>query len=401
MRKYSFLLIFLFFMQLIAPLPAESSDPVRIGVYQNTPLTFIDENGETKGFFIDILEYIASKKGWEVEYVHSSFPECLNKLENGNIDLLGVIAYSETRGRIFDYTYESVITNWGQMYLNKKSDIESIVDLKGKKVAVLQNDIYFNNLRKLVNQSGIKCRFIEAFEYEDVLELVKIGRCEAGLVSQIHGLQRERDYDIIKSSILLSPQKLYWAAPKGKNQDLLYKLDSSLRNLKNNQQSIYYEALVKWFSIGEKSKFVKWFKWIISSSVALLILFFTVSLILRVQVKSKTNQLLIKNEELRESEERFRNVYDTAPLAFVVWDINTRVTDWNKKAEALFGWTREEVIDNIFFDFLIPEKDRPHVQDVVNILLKGELQSHSINDNLTKDGKIITCEWNNSPLHGQ
>jgi PAS domain S-box-containing protein len=83
----------------------------------------------------------------------------------------------------------------------------------------------------------------------------------------------------------------------------------------------------------------------------------------------------------------------------VVWDINARVIDWNKKAEALFGWAREEVIDNNFFDFLIPEKDRPRVKDVVNILLKGELQSHSINDNLTKDGRIITCEWNNSPLH--
>ena len=173
-------------MQLIAPSSAGSSDIVKVGVYQNAPLTFVEENGNIKGFFIDILKHIASKENLEIEYVHSSFPECLSHLENGNIDLLGVIAYSETRGRIFDYTYESVITSWGQMYLNKKSDIESIVDLKGKKVAVLQNDIYFNNLRELVNQFGIKCRFIEAFEYEDVLELVEIGRCEAGLVSQIY-----------------------------------------------------------------------------------------------------------------------------------------------------------------------------------------------------------------------
>jgi PAS domain S-box-containing protein len=312
---------------------------------------------------------------------------------------LGGIAYSESRGRNFDYTFESIITNWGQIYLNKKSEIESIIDLKGKKVAVLQNDIFFNNLRKLVDQSGIKCRFIEAFEYEDVLELVEIGRCEAGLVSQIYGLQRERDYDIVKSSILLSPQKLYWAAQKGKNQELLYSLDSFLRELKNNQQSIYHQSLANWFGIGVKPTLGRWFKWIIISFVALLSLFFTASLVLRVQVKSKTKELLIKNEELRESEERFRNVYDTAPLAFVVWDINARVIDWNKKAEALFGWAREEVIDNNFFDFLIPEKDRPRVKDVVNILLKGELQSHSINDNLTKDGRIITCEWNNSPLH--
>lgn len=102
---------------------------------------------------------------------------------------------------------------------------------------------------------------------------------------------------------------------------------------------------------------------------------------------------------LRESEERFRNVYDTAPLAFVIWDLDTNVTDWNKKAEELFGWTKEEVIGKNFFDFLIPEKDRPRVEDVVKSLLGGELKSHSINDNLTKSGEIITCEWNNSLLH--
>jgi len=102
---------------------------------------------------------------------------------------------------------------------------------------------------------------------------------------------------------------------------------------------------------------------------------------------------------LRESEERFRNVYETAPLAFVVWDLDTHVTDWNKKAEELFGWTKEEVAGNNFFDFLIPEKDRPRVADVVNSLLNGKLKTQSINDNLTKGGEIITCEWNNSPLH--
>jgi two-component system cell cycle sensor histidine kinase/response regulator CckA len=107
----------------------------------------------------------------------------------------------------------------------------------------------------------------------------------------------------------------------------------------------------------------------------------------------------LAEELLRESEERFRNVYDIAPLAFVLWDRNTRVTDWNKKAEEIFGWSKEEVVGHNFFDFLIPEKNRPRVEDVVNSLLKGDILSHSINENLTKEGKIITCEWNNSAFH--
>jgi len=319
MRKYSFFLISLFFMHLIAPLPAGSSNLVKVGVYQNAPLTFVEENGNIKGFFIDILEHIASKKGWEIEYVPGSFSECLSNLENGKIDLLGVIDYSKSRGRNFDFSIESVITNWGQIYHNKKSDIKSIIDLEGKKIAILQNDIYSNNLRKLVNQSGIKCRFIETFKYEDVLELVETDRCEAGLVSQIYGLQHERGYDIIKSSIVLSPQKLYWAAPKGKNQELLYTLDSDLRQLKNNQQSIYYEAIAKWMSVGEESEIGIWIKWMISGFVVLLILFVSMSLILRVKVKLKTNELLIKNEKLKkEIEYRKQAEEELQTLASIV-----------------------------------------------------------------------------------
>ena len=194
--KYLFIMIAQIVLYITA-VAVESSNLVKVGVNEDAPLTFVEENENPKGFFGETWSILPAEKGWEIEYVPSSLPECLSNLEKGDIDLLGGITYSEIRGRNFNYSIESVITNWGQMYLNKKSDIESIIDFKGKKIAVLHNDIYFLNLRELVNQFGIKCRFIEAFDYEDVLELVEIGRCEAGLVSQIYGLQRERDRIIL------------------------------------------------------------------------------------------------------------------------------------------------------------------------------------------------------------
>lgn len=360
-RKYALLMISVSFMQLIMLAPAAASKTVKVGVHQNTPLTFIDENGKVGGFFIDLLESIADEENWEIEYVQSSFSECLSNLESGRIDLLGAIAYSESREKLFDFTYESVFTNWGQMYINNITDIESIIDLKGKKVAVLQGDIYFDNLRELVNQFGIQCRFIEAFEYEDVLKLVEIGRCQAGLVSQIYGIQHERNYDISKSSILVSPRKIHWAAPKGKNQNLLYALDRRIRKLKSDEQSIYYEAINKWFGTGVKSKLGPWFKWIIISVLSLLSLFITSSLILRVQVKSRTKELLIKNEELteeiknrkqveealRDSEEKYRHLFNNAQVGLY----RTRISDGkfveaNDAIARMFGYKdRADILD--------------------------------------------------------
>jgi PAS domain S-box-containing protein len=113
---------------------------------------------------------------------------------------------------------------------------------------------------------------------------------------------------------------------------------------------------------------------------------------------SKRERIPVR-EALRRSEERYRNVYNTAPLAFVIWDRDCCITGWNKCAEEFFGWSREEVIGRNFFEFLIPQRTRPHIEEIVAGLLRGELPSTSINENLTKGGEIVLCEWNNSILY--
>jgi PAS domain S-box-containing protein len=110
-------------------------------------------------------------------------------------------------------------------------------------------------------------------------------------------------------------------------------------------------------------------------------------------------ELEIRNRKHSHEEERYRNVYNTAPLAFVIWDNNCKVVDWNKKAEKIFGWSKDEVLGRNFFDFLIPDDVRPKVEDIVTLLLEGNIQSHSVNENRTKKGNIILCEWNNSILY--
>ena len=284
----------------MASAPVRANETIRVGVYQNMPLTFVESDGAVKGFFIDILEHIAAKEGWKIAYDPDSWSECLRKIMKGETDLLGVIAYSVERNKSIDYTFESVLTEWGQIYTSGDSEIESILDLRDKKIAVLQADMHFLGLRRLMNQFGIPCRYIEAFEYEDVLMLTELGICDAGLVSQFYGAQFERFYDIGKSAIILSPQKLYWAAPKDQNPEILLTLDQHLRQLKKNEQSYYYQALNKWFGVDTNSKYTVWIKWFGIGAGALLLLFFGASLVLRSQVKVRTRELSAKTEALEE-----------------------------------------------------------------------------------------------------
>jgi len=50
---------------------------VRVGVYQNKPKVFMDENGHAPGFFIDLLDEIAVREGRTLVYVLCEWVECL------------------------------------------------------------------------------------------------------------------------------------------------------------------------------------------------------------------------------------------------------------------------------------------------------------------------------------
>ncbi len=104
----------------------------------------------------------------------------------------------------------------------------------------------------------------------------------------------------------------------------------------------------------------------------------------------------LEAEALHETRNLYRNIYDIAPMAFVIWDLACKITDWNATAERIFGWSREEVLGHNFFEFLIPDDAQFQVETVVDALLQNELPSQNINENLTKSGQVILCEWNNA-----
>ena len=54
--------------------------------------------------------------------------------------------------------------------------------------------------------------------------------------------------------------------------------------------------------------------------------------------------------------ERFRTVVDLASDAFVEIDVSGVVTEWNRQAELLFGWSRDEVVGRPIGAFLVPSR---------------------------------------------
>jgi len=275
------------------PVSAQTARPVRVGTYADEPLVFRDAGGAPKGIYIDLLEEIARKQGWTLRYVEGTWDECLQRLQRGEIDLLVAIGYSEERTRLFDFSREPVVVNWGQVYVAPGSPIRSLLDLTGRTLAVLRGDVYYESLKRTQDILKVFPTFVEVDSYRETLRLVAEGRAEAALVPRIFGAYHERLFAVEKTTIMFSPTELRFAAPKGTQGPLLATLDRELRALKADKRSAYYRALNVWIEGVRTLVFPKWLNpfWVVGGAASVGVLIVGMNLLLRRQVRLRTAAL--------------------------------------------------------------------------------------------------------------
>jgi two-component system cell cycle sensor histidine kinase/response regulator CckA len=101
---------------------------------------------------------------------------------------------------------------------------------------------------------------------------------------------------------------------------------------------------------------------------------------------------------LRTSEQRLAVHVRRSPLGVVVFDPDGTVVEWNPAASRIFGWSEDEAIGRSAIDLLVPSHAREMVVDVFRALLAARGGEHSVNENVTKDDRIILCDWYNTAL---
>ena len=112
----------------------------------------------------------------------------------------------------------------------------------------------------------------------------------------------------------------------------------------------------------------------------------------------KKEQKERRKAELWASEQRLALMVEQSPLAVIEWNLDFEVTKWNLAAEQMFGYTAEEALGHHASELIMSEEVSPIVDQVWKDLIEQKGGTYSINDNVTKDGRTITCEWHNTGL---
>jgi PAS domain S-box-containing protein len=103
-------------------------------------------------------------------------------------------------------------------------------------------------------------------------------------------------------------------------------------------------------------------------------------------------------EHLRAASERTKFYMNRMPLGFIAWDREFRAAEWNAAAEAIFGWPAGEALGRHAYELIVPPEAQPQADKIwEQIITTGDTASHFINENITRDGRRLTCEWRNTP----
>jgi PAS domain S-box-containing protein len=103
-------------------------------------------------------------------------------------------------------------------------------------------------------------------------------------------------------------------------------------------------------------------------------------------------------ETIRRSEQQLALHFQQTAVAVIEWDLEFRVRAWNRAAERIFGFTHQEAIGRHALELVVPQEVHAHVAGIWSELLQKRGGTRSRNENVTKDGRRIVCEWFNTPL---
>lgn len=345
---------------------------VRVGVYENAPKIYTAADGSIKGFWADIITYLAKKEGWQIQWVRGTWQEGLDRLSRNEIDLMPDAGFTVERGAIFTFTDQSILTSWARVYTRDGSGVQTILDLDNKRVGGLKGSLNLDGpegIKDLANRFGVSCQFSEFDSYAAVFEAVKSGQIDAGVTNKDFGDLNETNYSLVRTPIILQPIEIRIALTKnGELTDFLKRtIDTDFRQMKANPDSVYYRALDTYF--GEKPVEVTpgWVTNLLWIAVGLIIILGTVSFVSRREVNRQT-------ERLRLSENRYIALLNNFPDLIIRMDQRGKFIDYHATEGTYIGRRLDEFKGKLIEDCLPAEQAAQGLASVKKALLTHKIQ---------------------------
>lgn len=222
---------------------------VRVGSFEDT-FNYVNEKGIRKGYGYELLQTLSGYTGWQLEYVTCDWSDCFEKLENGEIDIMGDISYTEDRAEEMLFSDEPMGEEKYYLYADlSRADISAsdFKTLNGKKIGVLMGTEPEVMLTEWEEKYDLKTQHVNISNNEDVKQKLANHEIDC-FVSLEESFWAELG---ISTMTRVGKSDIYYAINKDR-ADIKEELDNAMRALEDADPFYTADLYKRYFSLDYK-----------------------------------------------------------------------------------------------------------------------------------------------------
>ena len=219
---------------------------IRVGSFEDT-FNYVDKNGVRQGYGYELMQALAGYTGWKFEYVKCDWSNCFDKLENGEIDIMGDISYTDERAQKMLFPEEPMAEEKYILYADLSNLDIGTSDFKfmdGKRVGVLMDTEPEIMLTEWENKNGIHTEHVNVNNDDDVEKKLANHEIDC-FVSLEESLWSEQG---ISSVTTIGKSGIYFAINKERS-DIKTELDRAMRQLEQDSPFFKADLYKKYFTL--------------------------------------------------------------------------------------------------------------------------------------------------------
>ena len=227
----------------------KQSQTIRVGSFEDT-FNYVDKNGVRRGYGYELMQALSGYTGWKFEYVKCDWSNCFDKLENGEIDIMGDISYTDERAQKMLFSDEPMSEEKYILYADlSHTDIETsdFKAMDGKRVGVLMGTEPEIMLREWENKNGIHTKHVNVKNDDDVKKKLANHEIDC-FVSLEESTWSEQG---ISSVTTIGKSGIYFAINKERS-DIKTELDYAMRQLEQDSPFFKTDLYKKYFTLDYK-----------------------------------------------------------------------------------------------------------------------------------------------------
>ena len=220
---------------------------IRVGSFEDT-FNYVDKNGVRRGYGYELMQALAGYTGWKFEYVKCDWSNCFDKLENGEIDIMGDISYTDERAQKMLFPDEPMGEEKYILYADLSDTDIGTSDFKsmdGKRVGVLMGTEPEIMLTEWENKNGIHTEHVNVNNDDDVEKKLANHEIDC-FVSLEESLWSEQG---ISSVTTIGKSGIYFAINKERS-DIKTELDYAMRQLEQDSPFFKADLYKKYFTLA-------------------------------------------------------------------------------------------------------------------------------------------------------